>query len=187
MAGSTKAAAAARTEAVRARGLSPVRAVGSGTTPATLIRCRPDSGPVKAPLSARVEARSNIPGPGAAGETDRSLQPKARPKSETALLPAPFWCTPRVDRPTSTGGWRERPALALLAWESLLAIRSDATPQFQGYFLICRKCGQKKKTTVCDGAVMDEEVRDVDRFPGEGFPGRQGFCVRERSTPPGRR
>jgi hypothetical protein len=29
------------------------------------------------------------------------------------------------------------------------------------------------------------EFRDVDRFQVKAFPGRQGFCVRERSTPPG--
>ena len=40
-------------------------------------------------------------------------------QSGTALLPAPFWCTYAWNRPTSTGGWRERPALALLAWEAL--------------------------------------------------------------------
>jgi hypothetical protein len=40
-------------------------------------------------------------------------------QTETALLPAPFWCTYAWNRPTSTGGWRERPALALLAWEAL--------------------------------------------------------------------
>jgi hypothetical protein len=38
----------------------------------------------------------------------------------TALLPAPFSCTYAWNRPTSTGGWRERPALALLAWEALV-------------------------------------------------------------------
>src|SRR5215813_14042339 len=36
----------------------------------------------------------------------------------TALLPAPFWCTKRVDRAHFDWRWRERPARALLAWEA---------------------------------------------------------------------
>ena len=42
---------------------------------------------------------------------------------ETALLPAPFWCTKRVEPAHFDWRWRERPALALLAWEACLAIR----------------------------------------------------------------
>lgn len=38
--------------------------------------------------------------------------------TKTALLPAPFWCTERVDRTHFDWHWRERPALALLAWET---------------------------------------------------------------------
>jgi hypothetical protein len=40
----------------------------------------------------------------------------------------------RVDRPTSTGGWRERPALALLAWDSPLAIQGNATYDLEAIF-----------------------------------------------------
>ena len=43
--------------------------------------------------------------------------------AETALLPAPFWCTTRVESAHFDWRWRERPALALLAWEALVAIR----------------------------------------------------------------
>jgi hypothetical protein len=39
-------------------------------------------------------------------------------KLRTALLPAPFWCTKRVDRAHFDWRWRERPARALLAWEA---------------------------------------------------------------------
>jgi hypothetical protein len=45
------------------------------------------------------------------------------PHAETALLPAPFWCTKRVEPAHFDWRWRERPALALLAWEAQLAIR----------------------------------------------------------------
>ena len=45
------------------------------------------------------------------------------PRAETALLPAPFWCTTRVESAHFDWRWRERPALALLAWEALVAIR----------------------------------------------------------------
>jgi hypothetical protein len=37
---------------------------------------------------------------------------------ETALLPAPFWCTKRVEPARFDWHSRERPALALLAWEA---------------------------------------------------------------------
>jgi hypothetical protein len=39
------------------------------------------------------------------------------PKTETALQAAPFWCTKRVVSAHFDWHWRERPALALLAWE----------------------------------------------------------------------
>ena len=39
------------------------------------------------------------------------------PSTETALLTAPFWCTKRVESAHFDWRWRERPALALLAWE----------------------------------------------------------------------
>jgi len=39
-------------------------------------------------------------------------------QTETALLPAPFWCTYRVEPAHFDWRWRERPALALLAWEA---------------------------------------------------------------------
>ena len=45
------------------------------------------------------------------------------PRAETALLPAPFWCTTRVESAHFDWRWRERPALTLLAWEALVAIR----------------------------------------------------------------
>jgi len=44
-------------------------------------------------------------------------------EEKTALLPAPFWCTTRVESAHFDWRWRERPALALLAWEALVAIR----------------------------------------------------------------
>jgi len=43
--------------------------------------------------------------------------------AETALLPARFWCTTHVESAHFDWRWRERPALALLAWEALVAIR----------------------------------------------------------------
>jgi hypothetical protein len=43
----------------------------------------------------------------------------ARAKQKTALLPAPFWCTYRVESAHFDWRWRERPALALQAWEAV--------------------------------------------------------------------
>jgi hypothetical protein len=43
--------------------------------------------------------------------------------AETAPLPAPFWCTTRVESAHFDWRSRERPALALLAWEALVAIQ----------------------------------------------------------------
>src|SRR5260370_6737092 len=40
-------------------------------------------------------------------------------QTETALLPAPFWVHLRVEPAHFDWRWRERPALALLAWEAL--------------------------------------------------------------------
>src|SRR3981081_1899192 len=40
-------------------------------------------------------------------------------RAETALLPAPFWVHLRVEPAHFDWRWRERPALALLAWEAL--------------------------------------------------------------------
>jgi hypothetical protein len=48
--------------------------------------------------------------------------------SETALLPAPFWCTKRVESAHFDWHWRERPALALLAWEACSRSAEEATP-----------------------------------------------------------
>jgi hypothetical protein len=42
-----------------------------------------------------------------------------RTKQKTALLPAPFWCTYRVESAHFDWRWRERPALALQAWEAV--------------------------------------------------------------------
>jgi hypothetical protein len=47
-------------------------------------------------------------------------------QQKTALLPAPLWCTVvhrHVEPAHFDWRWRERPALALLAWEALVAIR----------------------------------------------------------------
>ena len=40
-------------------------------------------------------------------------------KQKTALLPAPFWVHLRVESAHFDWRWRERPALALLAWEAM--------------------------------------------------------------------
>ena len=40
-------------------------------------------------------------------------------QTETALLPAPFWVHLRVEPAHFDWRWRERPVLALLAWEAL--------------------------------------------------------------------
>src|SRR5262245_19916015 len=42
---------------------------------------------------------------------------------ETAPSPAPFLVHYAMDRPTSTGDWRERPALALLAGKACFAVQ----------------------------------------------------------------
>ena len=47
---------------------------------------------------------------------------------ETALLQAPFWCTKRVESAHFDWRWRERPALALLAWETCSRSADEATP-----------------------------------------------------------
>src|SRR5438105_5459500 len=51
---------------------------------------------------------------------------------ETALLPAPFWCTKRVEPAHFDWHWRERPALALLAWEACSRSVDEATPHPRG-------------------------------------------------------
>lgn len=43
-------------------------------------------------------------------------------KTETALLPAPFWCTSRGPAHFDWR-WRKRPALALLAWDTCSIVR----------------------------------------------------------------
>ena len=45
-------------------------------------------------------------------------------KQKTAPLPAPFLVHLRVESAHFDWRWRERPVLALLAWEAQLAIRS---------------------------------------------------------------
>ena len=54
------------------------------------------------------------------------------PNTETALLPAPFWCTKRVEPAHFDWHWRERPALALLAWEACSRSVDEATPHPRG-------------------------------------------------------
>ena len=63
-AGSTKAAETAPTAPVRARERSRVRMAGSGTTRATRIKSRPDSGQANGRLSAPAAAPGRTPGPG---------------------------------------------------------------------------------------------------------------------------
>jgi hypothetical protein len=48
---------------------------------------------------------------------------------KTALLPAPFWCTKRVESAHFNWRWRERPALALLAWEACSRPAGERTPR----------------------------------------------------------
>jgi hypothetical protein len=69
-----------------------------------------------------------------------------------------------VDRPTSTGGWRERPALALLAWESLLSIRWRSYTVFAGAFLIWRNY----KTTRNGARLGDLVITRSERFADVG-------------------
>ena len=57
---------------------------------------------------------------------------RSRPHAETALLPAPFWCTKRVEPAHFDWHWRERPALALLAWEACSRSADEATPRPRG-------------------------------------------------------
>jgi hypothetical protein len=52
-----------------------------------------------------------------AGLEERRIDDPA--KQKTALLPAPFLVHLRVESAHFDGRWRERPALALLAWEAL--------------------------------------------------------------------
>jgi len=54
------------------------------------------------------------------------------PYAQTALLPAPFWCTKRVEPAHFDWRWRERPALALLAWEACSRSADQATPHTSG-------------------------------------------------------
>jgi hypothetical protein len=58
-------------------------------------------------------------------EADRT---PSRRLLETALLPAPFWCTKRAESAHFDWRWRERPALALLAWEACSRSTDEATP-----------------------------------------------------------
>jgi hypothetical protein len=169
MAASTKAAAAAATARVKAQGLSPVLAAGPGTTRAMPIRSRRDSGPVKVRLSVRAEVRGNIPGPGAAGEPDRSWIMGCNASSDRLgerpsekCLPRKY--LPRKYRPNQNGAvasavlvyttrgsahfdWRLAGATrsGTAGVGGLLAIQNNATLQIQGYFLICRNPVRKKK------------------------------------------
>ena len=56
--------------------------------------------------------------PATLGVKRHALTTATSTNTKTALLPAPFWCTERVDRTHFDWHWRERPALALLAWET---------------------------------------------------------------------
>ena len=58
------------------------------------------------------------------------------------------------------GHWRERPALALLAWET--RSRSiEKTKPYHGGFFDLPQCGQKsKKRTPLAAGVPDEDVRE---------------------------
>ena len=56
-----------------------------------------------------------------------------RAKQKTAPLPAPFLVHLRVEPARFDWRWRERPALALLAWEALGSRSADeATPHLSG-------------------------------------------------------
>ena len=61
-----------------------------------------------------------------AGETPADCSDDANvwaSQRETAPSPAPFLVHYAIDRPTSTGDWRERPALALLAGKACFAVQ----------------------------------------------------------------
>jgi len=91
------------------------------------------------------------------------------PKPETALLPAPFlmhhsaW--PR--RPDAPGGsahfdghWRERPALALLAWDTCSRSINQITHYPPRVFLICRNADRKSKKRTPSATRMWVKVKN---------------------------
>src|SRR5260221_12056316 len=67
----------------------------------------------------RIACKAGVETELVSGGVGRRLQaPPRRRLLETALLPAPFWCTKRVESAHFDWRSRERPALALLAWEA---------------------------------------------------------------------
>jgi hypothetical protein len=100
-----------------------------------------------------------------------ALRPGKVPPLETALLPAPFWCTSRGSVHFDWR-WRERPALALLAWKACSRSNDNVMPHAPKHFDLSqnpalgfpscsrwrspatKKCDFARQTTICYDFVL---------------------------------